>query len=80
MSAPSDRTATRTDVDAPDPEEFPRASLEFGFNPSASDCPADAEFGPDELVVYEALAARGTAAGRWLSAARGSFVGLDETR
>jgi hypothetical protein len=77
MSAPRYQTGHGAD-DRPAVEEFPSSSLQYAFNPWEGEFPADVEFDPNELVVYEPQAA--ATGGRWASASRGSFVGLDERR
>jgi hypothetical protein len=77
MSAPRHRSGPGAD-DRPAAEEFPSPSLQHAFNPREGEFPNDVEFGPDELVVYESQSA--ATGGRWISAERGSFVGLDERR
>lgn len=56
-------------------DHWPSFSLRYTFNPEDIDGP---EFRPDDLVVFDATAGERSAA--WISAARGSYVAIEETR
>lgn len=62
-------------VSAESTDHWPSFSLRYTFNPEDIDGP---EFRPDELVVFDASRTDGT--DTWISAARDSYVAIEETR
>lgn len=56
-------------------DHWPSFSLRYTFNPDEID---GHEFNPDELVVVDSTQGVGTDA--WISAARDSYVAIEETR
>lgn len=68
MSSSEGRHAESTD-------HWPNFTLRYTFNPDDIDGP---EFRPDDLVVFDA--AHGEGSDAWISAARDSYVAIEETR
>lgn len=57
-------------------DDWPSFSLRYTFNPDGIGAPG--RFDPDELVVRDP--GQGSDTGAWLSAARGSYVAIEEVR
>lgn len=57
-------------------DDWPTFSLRYTFDPAELDVPD--RFAPDELVVRDPSG--GADDGAWLSAARGSYVAIEEVR